>query len=243
MSKKVLARLSARFAEKILATDSFCGDDEALVAPADWLEVARFLRDDPECAMNHFIDITAVDYPEREPKLPRFDVLLFVRSLTTKHRIRLKVRVAENEELDSLVPVWLGANWTEREVFDMFGVPFRGHPDLRRILMYPEFIGHPLRKDYPIDKTQPLIPYRDVGPSKLAPFGADEGQPYGRIDWLARMSGRNLQVSPAIAVQQGQRPALSVDVEDLARAPAVHEIANANLAETPSDKQNAPSKG
>jgi NADH-quinone oxidoreductase subunit C len=127
----------------------------------------------------------------------------------------LKTRVREDEDLDTLTSVWLGANWPEREVYDLFGVRFRGHPDLRRILMYDEFIGYPLRKDYPIEKTQPLIPYRDVGPSKLAPFGPDEGNPFGRIDWLARMAGRDLQVSPAIGVQQGQRPALSVDVEDL----------------------------
>jgi NADH-quinone oxidoreductase subunit C len=220
MSKKVLARLQAHFADKILAVESFRGDDEATVAPADWLEVARFLRDDPECAMNHFIDLTAADYPEREPELPRFDVLVFVRSLTKNSRVRLKTRVGAADPLDSLCDVWMGANWTERECWDMFGVNFRGHPDLRRILMYDEFIGHPLRKDYPIAKTQPLIPYRDVGPSKLAPFGADEGQPFGRIDWLARMSGRNLQVSPAIAVQQGQRPALSADVEDVAAPPS-----------------------
>lgn len=216
MSQQVLARLTARFGDRILAAESFRGDDEALVAPESWLEVARFLRDDAECAMNHFIDITAVDYPEREPEVPRFDVLLFVRSLGKNHRIRIKTRVRDAEEVDSLVPVWDGANWTEREVYDMFGVRFRGHPDLRRILMYEEFVGYPLRKDYPIQKTQPLIPYRDVPAAKLAPFGPEEGNPYGRIDWLARMSGRNLQVSPAIAVQQGQRPALSVDTEDLA---------------------------
>ena len=215
MSKKVLARLQERFAEKILSIDSFRGDDEATVAPADWLACARFLHDDPECAMDHFIDITIADYPEREPELPRFDVLLFVRSLGKNQRVRLKTRVGEGEDVDTLTSVWLGADWTEREAWDMFGVRFRGHPDLRRILLYDEFVGHPLRKDYPIQKTQPLVPYRDVGPSKLAPFGPDEGNPFGRIDWLARMSGRNLQVSPAIAVQQGQRPALSVDNEDL----------------------------
>jgi NADH-quinone oxidoreductase subunit C len=220
MSKKVLARLQARFADKILAADSFCGDDEATVAPADWLEVATYLRDDPECAMNHFIDLTAVDYPEREPELPRFDVVLFLRSLTKNHRVRLKTRVADAQPLASLTSVWQGANWTERECYDMFGVKFEGHPDLRRILLYEEFVGYPLRKDYPINKTQPLIPYREVGPSKLAPFGQDEGTPFGRIDWLARMSGRNLQVSPAIAVQQGQRPALSVEEEDLRHVPA-----------------------
>ena len=95
----------------------------------------------------------------------------------------------------------------------MFGVRFRGHPDLRRILMYEEFVGHPLRKDYPIDKTQPLVEYRDVGPSKLAPFGADMGNPFARIDWLARLgrstTGGAQQVSPAIALQQGQKHSLS----------------------------------
>ena len=215
MSQRVVSRLVARFGAAILAHENFRGDDEVLVAPESWLAVARYLREDAECAMNQFVDITAVDYPEREPAIARFDVLLFVRSLVRKQRVRLKTRVRDGEELDSLTPVWEGANWTEREVFDMFGVRFRGHPDLRRILMYDEFVGYPLRKDYPIQKTQPLIPYRDVGPSKLAPFGADEGNPYGRIDWLARMAGRNLQVSPAIGVQQGQRPALSVDNEDL----------------------------
>ena len=216
MSQKVLARLKARFGDAILATESFRGDDEALVAPDNWLAVARFLRDDADCAMNHFIDLTAADYPEREPTVPRFDVLLFVRSLAKNQRVRLKTRVRDGEDLDTLTGIWEGANWTEREAYDMFGVRFRGHPDLRRILLYEEFVGYPLRKDYPINRTQPLIPYREVGPSKLAPFGADEGNPYGRIDWLARMAGRNLQVSPAIGVQQGQRPALSVDNEDLA---------------------------
>jgi NADH-quinone oxidoreductase subunit C len=216
MSVQVLKRLQSVFGARILETSSFRGDDEALVAPADWREVAKFLKTDGACSFDQLIDITAVDYPEREPQTPRFDVLLMVRSMAKNHRVRLKVRVRDGEELDTLVPVWRGADWTEREVFDMFGIRFRGHPDLRRILMYDEFQGYPLRKDYPITKTQPLVEYRDVGPSKLAPFGADEGNPYGRIDWLARMSGRNLQVSPAIGVQQGQRPALSIDNEDVA---------------------------
>jgi NADH-quinone oxidoreductase subunit C len=216
MSQKVLERLSAEFGTRILATSSFRGDDEAVVAHGDWLAVARFLRDDAECAMNHFVDLTAVDYPEREPETPRFDVVLLLRSLAKKHRVRLKTRVADGQELDSLVPVWQGANWTEREVWDMFGIRFRGHPDLRRILLYEEFVGHPLRKDYPIQKTQPLVPYRDVPTAKLPPFGADMGEPFGRIDWLARLGGGNLQVSPAIAVQQGQKPALSVATDEQA---------------------------
>ncbi len=210
MSKKVLDRLKAQFGDRILSVSDFRGDDEVTVAPKDWLEVARFLFSDSELQMNQFTDITAADYPLREPEVPRFDVLLLVRSLTKGHRVRVKTRVRENESLASLISVWKGADWTEREVYDMFGIKFAGHPDLRRILMYEEFEGYPLRKDYPIERTQPLVPYRDVeGTEKLAPFGKEEGQPYNRIDWLARMSGKNLQVSPAIALQQEQRDALS----------------------------------
>jgi NADH-quinone oxidoreductase subunit C len=99
-------------------------------------------------------------------------------------------------------------------MYDMFGIAIEGHPDLRRILMYDEFVGHPLRKDYPIEKTQPLIPYREVeGTEKLPPFGPDEGQPWSRVNWIERMNDRDFQVSPAIGVQQKQRPTLSQGVE------------------------------
>ena len=213
MSKKVIDRLESVFGARILAKSDFRGDDEAIVAPADWLEVARFLRDDEECAMSHYLDMTATDYPVRED-LPRFDVLLFVRSASKNHRVRLKTRVADGQALDSLFPVWAGASWSEREIFDMFGITFTGHPDLRRILMYPEFEGHPLRKDYPIEKTQPLVPYREVeGIDKLPPFGPDMGQPWSRVSWGERLEGRDLQVSPAIGAQQGQRPNVSKGAE------------------------------
>jgi NADH-quinone oxidoreductase subunit C len=210
MSKTVVERLKAHFGPRILGVSDFRGDDEVTVAPKDWVEVATFLRDDPELAMSHFVDLTAIDWPEREPDAPRFDVLVMVRSLSKKYRIRVRTKVADGAKLATLVGVWAGADWAEREVWDMFGIPFEGHPDLRRILMYDEFEGHPLRKDYPIEKTQPLVPYRAVeGLEKLPPFGIDEGQPFARIDWRARLEGRDEQVSPSIALQTGQRRTLS----------------------------------
>ena len=181
MSKKVLSALQEQFGAKILETSSQFGDDTAVVDPSAWRDVALFLRDDPRCQMSMFTDLTAVDYPEREP---RFEVVLHLRSLEKGTRIRVKTRVGDSEgdgaEVPSLVSVWKGANWFERECHDMFGVHFAGHPDMRRILLYEEFKGHPLRKDYPAQQTQPLVEYRQGVTDKLAPFGADEGMPFGR---------------------------------------------------------------
>lgn len=225
MSTAVLERLKAELGDKILGTSSFRGDDEAIVASKDWTHVAAFLRNDGELAMDHFVDLTAIDYPERVPSLPRFDVVLLVRSMAKNHRVRLKTRVADGEELDTLVGVWKGANWTEREVFDMFGIRFKGHPDMRRILLYEEFVGYPLRKDYPIEKTQPLMAYRDADNiQKLPPFGATEGQPWARIDWQARLEGADLQVSPSIGLQQGQKHALSESTKNAEGKPLPDEI-------------------
>jgi NADH-quinone oxidoreductase subunit C len=181
MSKKVLALLEQKFGAAILETHSQFGDDTAVIEPALWRDAAYFLRDDPRCAMNMFVDLTCVDYPDREP---RFEVVLHLRSLDRGHRVRMKARVGDEDGEDaaiaSVVPVWAGANWFEREAFDMFGVKFIDHPDLRRLLMYPEFVGHPLRKDYPADKIQPLVPYREGTLGKLFPFGPDEGMSFGR---------------------------------------------------------------
>jgi NADH-quinone oxidoreductase subunit C len=92
------------------------------------------------------------------PRNARFAVVYHFFSVTHKHRLRVVVPLDEGDaEVDSLVPLWAGANWLEREVWDMFGIRFRGHPNLKRILMYEEFEGHPLRKNYPVNKRQPLI--------------------------------------------------------------------------------------
>jgi NADH-quinone oxidoreductase subunit C len=183
VSKKLLELLSGRFGADVLETHSQFGDDTAVVTPRAWKAVARYLRDDPACQMDHFIDLTAVDYFGRQE--PRYEVVLHVRSNEKLHRLRLKARIDaqgdDQPEIDSLVEVWRGADWFERECFDLFGVRFVGHPDLRRILMYEEFVGHPLRKDYPVNKTQPLVAYREgANNQKLPPFGLLEGLPFGR---------------------------------------------------------------
>jgi NADH-quinone oxidoreductase subunit C len=101
------------------------------------------------------VDLTAVDYLG---ETPRFEVVYHLLSLKHNHRVRIKARVLESApEIDTVISVWPAAGWMEREVWDLYGIRFRGHPDLRRILLYEEFEGHPLRKDYPKEKRQPLI--------------------------------------------------------------------------------------
>jgi NADH-quinone oxidoreductase subunit C len=182
MSKALIELIKKNFGAAVLATHSLYGDDTVVVEASAWLPVATFLRNDPAVAMDMLSDLTAVDFPEREP---RFEIVAHFYSLTRGHRLRLKASVGDSEgddaEIESLCGLWASANWMERETFDMFGVIFKNHPDLRRILMYPEFEGHPLRKDYPADKIQPLIAYRDVpNIEKVAPFSVDEGMSFGR---------------------------------------------------------------
>ncbi len=134
--------------------------DAIVVCPRERAEhVFRTLRDDPALAFTFLVDITAVDYLGRTP---RFEVIYQLYSFAHGHRLRVKIRIPEEDPtVPSLVSLWKGANWLEREVWDMFGIRFNSHPDLRRILMYPEFVGHPLRKDYPVSKRQPLVSERD----------------------------------------------------------------------------------
>ncbi len=109
-------------------------------------------------AVSPSLQIPDLDPWPGPPDAARFAVVYHFFSTAHKHRLRLVVPVEESvAEVDSLTDLWPGANWLEREVWDMFGITFRGHPDLKRILMYEEFEGHPLRKDYPVNKRQPLI--------------------------------------------------------------------------------------
>jgi NADH-quinone oxidoreductase subunit C len=181
MSKLLLDRLKSQFGDAVLETSSFRGDDVAVLDRNVWRAAATFLRDDPRCACDYFVDLSVVDFPDEDDEKGRFVVYLIVYSTTKKHRVRIKTRCSEQHpEVDTVSDIYLGANWGEREAFDMFGVRFVGHPDLRRILMYDEFVGHPLRKDYPAHKTQPLVEYREGTMDKLGPFLHDEGMPLDR---------------------------------------------------------------
>jgi NADH-quinone oxidoreductase subunit C len=190
MAKALVDLIKQKFPADVLETHSQRGDETVVVYAARWKDIARFLRDEPRADMSMLVDLTAVDFPDRSP---RFEVVAHFYSLSKGHRLRLKARVGDsdggNAEIDTLSDIWASANWAERECWDMFGVRFTGHPDLRRILLYPEFEGHPLRKDYPADRIQPLVPYREVPDiDKIPPFRADEGMSFGRQTHASRPS-------------------------------------------------------
>lgn len=124
-------------------------------------EVCHFLRDDPKLRFNYLSDVCGVDY---FPKDPRFEVVYHLYSIPFKYRIRLKCRINEGERVPTVVGIWKTANWHERETYDMYGIVFEGHPDLRRIYLSEEFEGYPMRKDYP------LKGYKD----KYNPFGEEK---------------------------------------------------------------------
>jgi NADH-quinone oxidoreductase subunit C len=150
-----LERLLAGCPDAVRATHAQHGDATASIDRARVAEVLAFLRDDPDCAFEMLTDLTAVDLLG---EAPRFEVVYHLYSVAKNHRLRLKARVPEEDpELASACSLYPSANWMEREVFDLYGIRFDGHPDLRRILLYDEFEGHPLRKDYPKEKRQPLI--------------------------------------------------------------------------------------
>jgi NADH-quinone oxidoreductase subunit C len=150
-----LKKLTERFPDSIIETHSHRGNDTVVVKKEDILDICTYLRDDETLLYNFMMDLTVVDYLGKEP---RFEVVYHLYSLKHNQRVRIKSRVSESDcSIDSIVPLWISANWFEREAFDMYGIIFKGHPELKRLLLYEEFEGHPLRKDYPIKKRQPLI--------------------------------------------------------------------------------------
>ena len=138
----VLETLVGKFGDDIVSTHSDFGDDTALVRRERIVEICTFLRDDPGLRFDFAMDLTGVDYLGEEP---RFEVVYHLYSLEKKHRVRIKTRVPEEDPvIDSVIPVWAGMDWYEREAYDMYGIVFRNHPNLKRILMYESFVGCPL---------------------------------------------------------------------------------------------------
>lgn len=167
-SGPLVERLRGHLGEGLLSSHAFRGDCTAVVARDALIAACEFLRDDPDSAFDMLVDVTVVDYLGRRP---RFEVVYHLYSIEKNHRIRLKVPVEQDDaKVPSAVPVWRGANWLEREAWDLYGIEFEGHPDLRRIYLYEEFEGHPLRKDYPKQRRQPLI-----GPGARESAGNGDG--------------------------------------------------------------------
>jgi len=171
MSKAVIGALLSRFPDAVTdAYEGVGGDDCAFVKKERIAEVCRYLRETERFDLAPYV--TAVDYLGQEP---RFEVVYNLLSIPRSARIRLRVKVPEGEDcvVPSVTGVWRGADWFERYCFDMYGIRFTGHPDLRRLFMYDEFVGHPLRKDYPLRGRQPLVPERQLDENLRGPGPAD----------------------------------------------------------------------
>lgn len=139
--------LRDRFPEAVEEAGEFRGETTIRVKKESLIAACTFLRDSEELRFDFLTSVFGVDYPEREP---RFDVTYLLYSTVKNHRLRLKSGVGIDEEIPSVTGIWPSANWDERETYDMFGIAFSGHPNLKRILMPEEWEGHPFRKDYPL---------------------------------------------------------------------------------------------
>jgi len=160
----LIDKIKERFPGSITEAVATLGQQILTVQKQSFAELCRFLHDD-EAAFDMCTDLTALHWPDRTGK--QFDVVLFLYSTSGNRRLRLKVPLAEGEACPTVSQIWHGANWMEREVFDMFGVSFEGHPDLRRILLPEDWPGYPLRKEYPIEYrdnewTDKHLQYREI---------------------------------------------------------------------------------
>ncbi len=144
----LVERLKEKFPQAVEETVYFRGEHTVRIAREHLLEVSRFLKEDPEYGFNFLSDLCGVDYMGKEP---RFEVVYHLYSMAHKHRLRMKVSLAEGDlTIPTVTPVWKTANWHERECFDLLGIIFTNHPDMRRILTPEGFTDHPLRKDFPL---------------------------------------------------------------------------------------------
>ncbi len=174
MSQKVLDALKAAHGSAVERTATAHTDDIAWIKRDQLIAVATWLKNDPAMAFDAPVFCTCIDWIDWKPlhqppsaawneHKPRFTVAYQLRSSKHRHRVRIEIELPEADaRCASLAGLWPAFNWQERETFDMYGIRFEGHPDLRRIYMYEEFVGHPLRKDYPKDKRQPLVRRDDL---------------------------------------------------------------------------------
>jgi NADH-quinone oxidoreductase subunit C/D len=157
LAKPAARLLSETLGDRVLAISDFRGDLAITVTRSAWVEAARLLKNHPELDYKLFLDLCAVDHLDRPGHAERFEVVLHMYSVSTKHHVRLKTQVPESDaKLATLVTVWRGANWFEREAWDLYGIVFEGHPNLSRLLTHDDFVGHPMRKDYPTAKRHVL---------------------------------------------------------------------------------------
>jgi NADH-quinone oxidoreductase subunit C len=184
MLKNLSAHITGKLGSSVLSSEIAFGELTVWAEPARIGDVLRFLRDDPDCRFVCFIDICGADYPEREK---RFDVVYHLLSPYKNSRIRVKLKTDEATPVPTVIDVFPAADWFERETFDLYGVLFDGHPDLRRILTDYGFSGHPLRKDFPLtghvevryDDEQKRVVYEPV---KLV-------QEFRKFDYLSPWEG------------------------------------------------------
>jgi NADH-quinone oxidoreductase subunit C len=157
----IVETIKKDYPQFVISHHRFRGDRTIVIKREGLLEIVKRLKDDEGFDFKVLTDLTAVDYLGKEP---RFEVVYHFANWDKKLRLRLKVPVVENDAwVDSIAHLYESANWFEREAMEFFGIQFQGHPDPRHLFLYDEFQGHPLRKDYPFNKRQPLIKYREVG--------------------------------------------------------------------------------
>ncbi len=143
----LVRKVREAFIGQIIETVVFRGEVTHLVDRTTVRNLCNFLKIDPDLSMNFIVDVAGADYYGENP---RFEVVYHLYSIRKKHRIRVKVRVNEGETVPSVTSIWPGADWPEREVYDMYGIAFDGHPNMKRIYMAEDWEGYPLRKDYPL---------------------------------------------------------------------------------------------
>jgi NADH-quinone oxidoreductase subunit C len=151
-------KLQGKFPASVLEVNTFREEVNVTVLKKDIFEICKFLYSDPDLQYQMLTDLCGVDF---FPESPRFEVVYLLYSMKNQQRLRLKIRVGDSESVSSVESIWKAANWLEREVYDLFGIPFDNHPDLRRILLWDGFEGHPLRKDFPVqgrDFDKPFVP-------------------------------------------------------------------------------------